>query len=129
MNHDQARELAIGLSESGTMLQRMWDNLWSMLPHSVPALAKRGKVASLYHLGSIRYVQGFQSRCEMPCQTEVVLQLKGLIQKGSCILVSTPVVETDGQQCAYSGTYEELRKKATAAQYHVRKRKKALADA
>ena len=120
-NYEEAKEIGVGLSESGTSLQKMWDNLFALLPHVLAIPGKRKKVASIYNLGGSRYVQGFDICFEMPFQAETIEILRNVIISGSCILSATVHIDTDGVKQEYLEPYDRLLKTCSSGQYHVRK--------
>lgn len=62
-----ARDHGLSFTESGTMLQKMIENVCGLIPQRIwPADVGRRKVSALYRLGSNRWHQGLAKRPQMP---------------------------------------------------------------
>ena len=125
-----AREKGLCLTEVGTTLQKMWESLKAMTPQTFSLPGQRIKVASLYHMGTMRYVQGWSIRFEFPHQDIVMELIQQMVQKGHKIISHTPDLSDHLDETANlwnpSEDYETLLKLSGRAQYHVRKARQIL---
>ena len=125
--HD-AKEIGLCSTECGTILQKLWDNIRSVTPEPMNIPGSRRKVASLYHLGAARYVQGWHIRYVFPRQKEVNEILRLAISEKQCIIEFTPdltsFLDPNRPRLTFSTDYDDLLQKCTRGQYHVRKHRK-----
>ena len=67
-NYSGALDDNLTLAESGTMVQKMIDNLEALLPEPLLFTYQRGKVSSCYHVGFKIFVQDLKVRLQLPNQ-------------------------------------------------------------
>ena len=130
ISFDQAKDAQLTLSEGGTMLQKIWDNLASVLPQKLHNPGRRTKVSSLYHLGSQKYVQGWSVRYEFPHQREVLKLVRTAITGGHCFWHYTPdltaFLARDQVKETFPLDYDELQRRCRNGQHQIRKHRKTL---
>ena len=90
-----AQDASLTLAETGTMVQKMIDNLEALLPETLLFPCKRGKVSSLYHQGSKVFVQGLKMRPQLPNQCQVAKELQRLFNTAPKPLQATPTIPAE----------------------------------
>ena len=126
--YQAAKERGMSFTECGTMIQKMIDNTCALLPQQIiPANLVRGKVSSLYRLGSNRWHQGFSVRPQMPCQDKVVQLLANTFSGCMQGLNGTPEVPVElGSDSVGKGTWAHRVSLAKTAMVKTRKSRLAL---
>ena len=126
--YQAAKERGMSFTECGTMIQKMIDNTCASLPQQIiPANLVRGKVSSLYRLGSNRWHQGFSVRPQMPCQDKVVQLLANTFSGCMQGLNGTPEVPVElGSDSVGKGTWAHRVSLAKTAMVKTRKSRLAL---
>ena len=125
-NFDAAKDLAFGLTEAGRMLQKIWENLKSLTPEVLTLPGKRISVPSLYHLGAMRWHQGWSLRFAFPQQEATIQLLREAIVSGTALPNYTPRISTDQGAELWQPTdsYDELFRRSSNCQHKVRKRRR-----
>ena len=120
--YQDALDASLSLSEGGTMLQKMLDNISGLLPEPLLYPCQRGKTSSCYNLGYKSFVQGIKVRPEFPHRDAVVGELMRLLAADSTPYQSTPKISTvEGRQHHFEGTWEARQSKAKLRMINVRK--------
>ena len=104
-----AKDKGLTYLEAGTMMQKVVDNVVSMIPQStVPDDTQRQKCSAIYRLGAGRFHQGISKRPSFPHQAEVVdILQKAVYCKQTDGLSSTPVIHCDQRADVISpGTWQ-----------------------
>ena len=118
-----AKDKGFTYVEAGTMMQRITDNLTSLIPGPVwPDDTLRQKVSAIYRLGAHRFHQGINKRPSFPFQSEVVDILQKSVSCGQTDgLSATPSVDcVRRQEEVAKGTWQFRVDKAKLAMKRVR---------
>ena len=106
INWEEACDCNLTLSEAGTMLQKMIDNVAALLPEPLLFSYPRGKVSSLYHQGAKTHVQGLRVRPQVPKQSQISEELQRVFQNSASPLQVTPRIQTTMEsRRIFSGTW------------------------
>jgi len=127
-NFGQAQEHKITMSELGTNMKYVFDNIAALVPQPlIPQVVKK-KVGSLYQLGYKQFTQGWSKRPEVPAQGLMVAKLFGHFtgQHGHN-LDWVPDIDTDATADNVVGDWITLQKRARKHMPQVRTLRKNLA--
>ena len=121
-SYDDAKDMNFTLSEGGTMIQKMLDNIDALLPEQLLFSFPRGKVSSSYNMGYKSFVQGLKVRPQFPHQELVVRELMRLLGTAASPYQATPKIDTlVGRRRQFTGTWQQRQDKAKLRMISVRK--------
>ena len=75
-----AKDAMFSFNEAGTMIEKLIRNITALVPEDIFPTVPRGKVSSLYLLGSTKYFQGLTLRVQLAAQSDVFELLRQALQ-------------------------------------------------
>ena len=128
-NFVQAQEHRVTISEMGTNMKYVFDNLSALVPQTLIPLVVKKKVGSLYQLGYKQFTQGWSKRPEVPAQGQTVTYLFGQFTLHNVKnLEWVPNINTDMVADHILGDWTERQKNARKSMLNARALRKNLAD-
>lgn len=127
-NFGQAQEHKVTISELGTNMKYVFDNLAALIPQQLTPPIVKKKVGSLYQLGYKQFTQGWSKRPEVPAQGQTVTLLYGhFTVQNFQHLDWVPYIETCQSMDTVVGDWDARQKEARKFMPQVRKLRKNLA--
>ena len=128
-NYSSAKTHGMTMIEAGTMMQRVVDNLTSLIPEEVwPSDTQRQKVSAIYRLGAHRFHQVINRRPTFPHQAAVVEVIQKAVSCGQVHgLDTTPSVDSVCQRDQIApGTWQFRIDRAKVAMKYARAKRLLL---
>jgi hypothetical protein len=124
-NYSDALDDNLTLAESGTMVQKMIDNLEALLPEPLLFTYQRGKVSSCYHVGLKIFVQGLKVRLQLPNQKLIMEEMLRLVGNTDTPTQATPKIDvSSGERTNFPGSWQHRQDHAELRMKSVRKIRK-----